>query len=101
MIPREGQPHGGIPSGVRLAGFLVHRGGAGQQLVNVDSLQGRRNQAYGGQHRGPAADPVFHRKPRDELVLRGELSELRALAGDGHGMFAEVQPGGGVGGLRL
>ena len=48
--------------GVGLAGLDVHGGGAGEEGVDVDALQGGGDEADGGQHGGAAADPVLHRE---------------------------------------
>jgi hypothetical protein len=67
-MPGERELHGGVGGRVRLAGFRVHRGGSGEQFIDIDSLQRGRHEAHGGQHRGAAADPVFHRETGDEAL---------------------------------
>jgi hypothetical protein len=73
------------------AGDVVHRGGAVEEAVDVEPLEGHGHEPDGGGDAGAAADPVPHREALQPVFLLGLLVELRAFAGDGHGVTGEVQ----------
>ena len=76
---------------VRRACFRIHRRGAGQKIVDVETLQRRRHQAHRAHDRSAAADPIVHGKARQPAVLLRVLVQLAADAGDGDRMFSEIQ----------
>ncbi len=100
-VPRDGELHGGILSGVLLARLPVHGGCTGEELVDVEPLQRGGDETDGGEHGSAAADPVFHREAGDEVLLGGVLIELGTHTGDGGGVAAEIESGGFIGGFRL
>ena len=56
---------------------LVAGRGAGEQAVDVEALQRRRQQPDGGQIAGAAADPVPHREAGQPALVRGDVVQLR------------------------
>ena len=64
---------------------------AGEDGVDVDPLQRRRQQTDSRKFRGAAADPVPHRKPLHPLLIDRDFVEFGTIAGNGDRVFAEVE----------
>jgi hypothetical protein len=79
-------------------GEFVHGRGAGEQRVDVESLQRGREQAYGAEFGRAPTDPVPHRKPGQPAFLDGGLFQFRALARHGDKVLRMIEPGGAEGG---
>ncbi len=99
VIPHEGEDHGGVLGGGEGAGFFVHGGGAGEELGNVDALEGGGEGADGAHDGGAAADPVPHGEAGEPVLGDGVFVELATEAGDGDGVAGEVEAGGAVSGF--
>ena len=77
--------------GIGCACLGIHRRGAGEKTVDVEAFQRRRHQADRAHDRGAAADPIVHRETRQPAVFFRVFVQLAADAGDGHGMFSEIE----------
>jgi hypothetical protein len=76
---------------IRLPRGLVARRGAGEQAVNIQPLQGRREQTDCRQFAGPTSDPVEHREASEPILGRCRLVHLRTRHGDGDSVARELQ----------
>ncbi len=94
VVPHEGQQGGGVVAQAFASGDLVAGGRAGEEAVDIEPLEGGREESDGGGDAGSAADPIPHGEAIEPLLFLGELVELGAGAGDGHGMLGEVEAGG-------
>ena len=85
------------------AGDGVHRRGPGQHRVDVDPLEGGRQEPDRAQFARAPADPVPHREPGEPALLLRELVELRARSRDGDVVrrVGEARRPEGGGGLEL
>ena len=101
VIPSKREVHGGVRLEISLAGFRIHRGGTGEEGVDVDPLECSRHEADGRHDRSSSADPVLHRELRDEALGGGVGIELRTFAGDGDRVLAEIESGSFIGSLGL
>ena len=99
VIPHEGEDHGGVLGGGEGAGFFVHGGGAGEELGDVDALEGGGEGADGAHDGGAATDPVPHGEASEPVLGDGVFVEIAANAGDGDGVTGEVEAGGAVSGF--
>lgn len=102
LIPHEGEQHGGVLRGGKGAGFLIHGCGAGEDEVDVDALERHGHEADGAHDGGAAADPVGHGEDFEPVVFGGVGFEFaadasRGGAGDGDGVFREVESGAFIG----
>ena len=70
---------------------LVHRGGAGEEVLDVEALKRRGHQPDRAHHRRAASDPIEHRKPRKPPIRLGIAIQLALDPGHGDGVFAEVE----------
>ena len=78
-------------SRLRRACFRIHRRGARQEIVDVETFQRRRHEADRAHDRGAAAHPIVHRETRQPSVLLRVFVQLAADAGDRDRMFSEIQ----------
>ena len=70
----------------------VHRGSAGEQLVDLDALERGGQQTDGAEGRGAATDPVPHRETGEPAFLLCDEVKLGALTGNGDELFRVVEP---------
>ena len=82
-------------------GGLVHRRRPVEEGLDVDPLQGRRQQAHRARLGGAPAHPVPHREPIERSPPPGVLVERAAVPGDGHRLGPEVESPGAVRRRRL
>ena len=90
-MPHEREKHGGVLRDIGYPRALVHRGRAGEQIVDLESLQRRRQQADRTHYGSAAADPIPHRKPCEPAVLLRVFIQFTAGSGDRDRVFAEIQ----------
>ena len=90
--PRKCEAHRGIVFDILLASLSIHGSGTREHCIDIDPLQRGRHKANRREHTGATTDPVFHREAGDESLRNCVLTQLRAFAGDGHGVFAKIEP---------
>ena len=100
VIPHEGEQHGGILPDVVGARLGIHRRGSFKEFHDFEPLQRHRHEPHGAHHRGPAADPVPHRKPFQPSLGHRHFVQVAPLAGDGHKVFCKWDAGFFKGRLR-
>lgn len=96
VVPHEGEEHGGVLVGGEGAGFFVHGGGSGEEVVDVDALEGHGDEADGAHDGGASAYPVGHGEDFEPVIFCGVGFEFAVDAvvfgaGDGDGVFGEVE----------
>ena len=102
-VPHEGEEGGGVLADGGVARDDVHRGGAVEHRLDVESLKRGGQEADGGEFGRAAADPIPHGETGEPLLGDRGLIELGAGAGDGDVVLREIEAGGleRLGGFEL
>ena len=91
--PHQSEQHRGVLPKIVYSCSLVHRRGAGEEIVDVETLQRHRHQTNRAHHRSAAADPIPHRETRQPSIFLRVPVEITADAGDCDRMFSKIQSG--------
>jgi hypothetical protein len=90
-VPHQRHQRCRVAADVALPGQFVHRRRPGQQRLDVDPLQRRRQQAHGRHHARAPPHPIPDREALEPTLGRGGLVEPAAGSGHRHEVRRVVQ----------
>ena len=90
-IPHQRELRGRIVTDDRIAGGFVAGLGAGEKPLNIQALQGSRQQSNCAQFASAPTHPVPHREGLDPAIGDGCFVQGAAFSRDGHCMSREAQ----------
>ena len=100
-IPHQCELRGRIVTDDRIAGGFVAGLGAGEKSLDIQALQGSRQQSNCAQFASAPTHPVPHGEGSDPAIGDGCFVEGAAFSRDGHRMSREAQTRPLVGGTGL